>query len=1022
MSDDLDINEIWGLYAEEGGQSLDEIEACLLILQQTPSNSDAIARLFRAMHTYKGNARMLGLSAIESVAHQSEDMIGLVRDDGVVLDNDIIDLLFEATDCLRGMLELSVTKQQDAPPHLASDMCQRLSDKVADSRLTLTKNSADLVTPPIQQAALQESIIFEPIDNSALADDPVYREIFREIATDNLQKIETILQNQQDLKLLREEVEQLNYAAEQMGMQAWSSLLGNFLTLTEADIESAQILLEALQALYDQDFLLLTETTIVAISDTIDSLTQEFFEQLQAPLSRLSELSFALGEQESLDSLVNTASDIINLAKAHNFVSLIAILDQFIVEIKLDDGLIANYFPDFEFKLYSELAAIADKLAIDGQDLEIDPRHYLQRWCAGHLFENLLDMCLLLDRLKRQENVQAQCQRMIILFGQLYHACLYIGLDTAAHLSMSLLDLYRRAELGELIVDAMLLRSSQSFINDIESVLDSTELAQTPDRAQLKQLLEVSTEVKPESNGSLSSAQIETRLGLPKSFHNILTPESIKTVLTAIEQGLQFYIIRADLNQDEELAEQFITWLSEVSAEVISNVTFYDGKETLYDFFIACSLTEKTISLALNMLDPTSQQLRLEVALIDSLSPQQNAQTEDLQDTDQSLISQSVLSSEMLEIIGELVTGQSMVQHLLNQIFETDLPYSIDTIVHDADQQWQLAKTAVTQVLESCQGQLENLIQLETHHTALLNRLQDEAIRTRVRPAALLLEPLLPFCEELARQAKRQVSLTTKGDDIELDFSMVDQLKAPLRSLLQICINHHIELPEQRLAVGKSEVAQIKVQLLRYVDHVKLSISDDGRGLHDAQSKTDDHLNMEQKLNDIRQQLQIQGGNLEVTATSGFQITLPLAMVAVEGMVVRVDAIKYVIPIQGIQTIIRSEAEQMMQVSADGGKPMLRLSTEDLIPIQLLAGRHDDLALQYPTQRGLYVIVGADQQRLAIVVDELIGQQQVLIRPLQGYLASIRGVTGCALLASGEVGLLLDISHLLGLKSTNLGV
>ena len=96
------------------------------------------------------------------------------------------------------------------------------------------------------------------------------------------------------------------------------------------------------------------------------------------------------------------------------------------------------------------------------------------------------------------------------------------------------------------------------------------------------------------------------------------------------------------------------------------------------------------------------------------------------------------------------------------------------------------------------------------------------------------------------------------------------------------------------------------------------------------------------------------------------------------------------IPIQGIQTIIRSEAEQMMQVSADGGKPMLRLSAEDLIPIQLLAGRHDDQALQYPTQRGLYVIVRSDQQRLAIVVDELIGQQQVLIRPLQGYLASYK--------------------------------
>ncbi len=1021
MSDDLDINEIWGLYAEEGGQSLDEIEACLLILQQTPNNSEAIARLFRAMHTYKGNARMLGLSAIESVAHHSEDMIGLVRDDGVVLANDIIDLLLEATDSLRGMLELSVAKKQDAPPHLATEMCQRLSDKVADCRLSLTQSSSDLATDNVQQAVLQESIIFEPIDNSALADDPVYREIFREIAADNLQNIQAILLNQRDLKLLSDEVEQLHYAAEQMGMHEWSMIMGNFIGLTEPDVESAQILFEALQDLYAQDFSSLSENTTTNSPVIIDAPLQEFFQQLQAPLSRLSELKLALGEQENLQAIITTALELMSLAETHHFVRLTEVLEQLISEINQDDDLIANYFPVFEFNLYSELSTIINNLAIDGNDLAINPRQCLQHWCAEHLFENLLDMCLVVDRLKRQENLPAQCQRMMLLFRQIYHACLHVGLETAAQFCMTLLDLYSRAEIGAVAVDTMLLRSTQSFISDIEFALDSEKFDESPDRAQLKQLLQVSPEVTPENNGSLSSSQIVTRLGLPNSFHNILTPESIKTVLTALEQGLQFYIIRADLNQDENLADQFITWISEGAAEVISNVTFYDGKETLYDFFIASSLPEKAITLALNMLDPTNQQLRLEAVLIDSMNPPLNTEIDPQQENSESIISQSALSSEMLEIIGELVTGQSMAQHLLNHLFETDLVYTVDTIVHDAGQQWHLAKNSVTQVLESSQEQLEKLIQLETHHTALLNRLQDEAIRLRVRPAALLLEPLQAYCDGLARQADRQVNLTTSGDEIELDFSMVEQLKIPLRSLLQICINHRIETPEQRQALSKPAVVQINIQLVRYVDHIKLSVFDDGTAVYDQQSKSDGHLIMEQQLNEIRQQLQIQGGNLLATTTSGFQITLPLAMVAVEGMVVRVDAVQYVIPIQGIQTIIRSEAEQMMQVSADGGKPMLRLSAEDLIPIQLLAGRHDDQALQYPTQRGLYVIVRGDQQRLAIVVDELIGQQQVLIRPLQGYLASIQGVTGCALLASGEVGLLLDISHLLGLKSANLG-
>jgi two-component system chemotaxis sensor kinase CheA len=1015
MSDDLDINEIWGLYAEEGGQSLDEVEACLLILQQTPNNSDAIARLFRAMHTYKGNARMLGLSVIESVAHQSEDMIGLVRDDGVALDNQIIDLLFEATDCLRGMLELSVANHHDAPQHLATDMCQRLTDKIAACRLAKTEKVADLPVEDQPEAVLQESIIFEPLDNSALADDPVYREIFREIAEDNLRNMQTILANQQDLKSLSEEVEQLHYAAQQMGMQAWSSLLSNFLGFTEPDIETAQILLEALQALYAEDFPTASEaiTATHTNSSSADDSIHDFFTQLQAPFNQLSQLSQALGEPHSLEAIVTAASKIISLAEPHGFVRLIEVLDQLIVEIGRDDGLIATYYPDFEFKLYRELAAIADLLADDAQPLAINPCHSLRQWCAEHLFDNLLDMRLVMERLNRQENPPIQCQRMIVLLHQVYHACLHYGMDTAAHLSMSMLDLYSRAETGELVVDAMLLHITKSFISDVEIVLDSAELGEMPDMAQLKQLLQDTSEVTFASNGTLSSAQIEARLGLPKSFHKVLTPESIKTVVNALEQGRCFYIIRADLNHDEELAGEFINWISTGAGEVISNVTVFEGAETLYDFFIASRLSEEAIYEALSLLDPQSQQLRLEAVLHDRHSQHQHAQSGHQQDATQTITTQSILSSEILEVIGELVTGQSMVQHMLNQLIETDLPYSVDAIVHDAGQQWPLAKGPVKQALEAWQGQLEQLIQLETHHTALLNRLQDEAISLRVRPAALLLKPLQPFCETLARQSNRQVSLITSGDEIELDFSMVDQLKAPLRSLLQILIHHSIELPEQRLAVGKAEVAVIKMQLLRYDDHIKLSLSDDGIGLNHIS----DQQGVAQQLNEIRQQLQIQGGNLHVSNAAGFQISLPLAMVAVEGMVVRVDAVKYVIPIQGIQTIIRADAKHMMQVSADGGQPMLRLSTEDVIPIQLLAGRHDQQSFRYPTQLGLYVIVRGDKQRLAIVVDELIGQQHVLIRPLQGYLSSIRGVTGCALLASGEVGLLLDISHLLGLKS-----
>jgi two-component system chemotaxis sensor kinase CheA len=175
----------------------------------------------------------------------------------------------------------------------------------------------------------------------------------------------------------------------------------------------------------------------------------------------------------------------------------------------------------------------------------------------------------------------------------------------------------------------------------------------------------------------------------------------------------------------------------------------------------------------------------------------------------------------------------------------------------------------------------------------------------------------------------------------------------------------------------------------------------------------------------INRQLCQSGGKLEVSSASTlggscFLLTLPLAMVVVEGMVVRVGEVQYVIPISIIQRIVREANDKIMQVSADSGRQMLRLDVNDVLPIQFLSGginyvvnqRQIDLADS--ALRHLFVVVANRQYRTAIAVDELVGQQQVLIRPLQGFLSGMKGVNGCALLASGDVGMLLDMNDLCG--------
>nr|WP_255679792.1 chemotaxis protein CheW [Methylocystis sp. WRRC1] len=144
-------------------------------------------------------------------------------------------------------------------------------------------------------------------------------------------------------------------------------------------------------------------------------------------------------------------------------------------------------------------------------------------------------------------------------------------------------------------------------------------------------------------------------------------------------------------------------------------------------------------------------------------------------------------------------------------------------------------------------------------------------------------------------------------------------------------------------------------------------------------------------------------------------------------MVVRVGAIMYVVPIHAIQRIVHSGDADLMRFSAANGGTMLKLERNDVIPVRFLSGAGGDdedadqrLRPLPPANdnaetgdlKHLFVVTGSRDQRIALSIDELIGQQLVLIRPMKGYLSAIRDVMGCALLGNGGVGMVLDPARL----------
>src|SRR6056297_3348700 len=155
MSDDME--EIWDLYVDDGKQALDAMEEALESLLDGAGDPDPhVAALFRAVHTFKGNSRVLGLSVVESRAHLSEDLIGLVRDDGVPLTSEILDTLLLASDTLRSMLEHTAATRTDVEPGPSEHLYEVLNTLI--QRLRPDADSEPLPDVPVSLKTTDESV------------------------------------------------------------------------------------------------------------------------------------------------------------------------------------------------------------------------------------------------------------------------------------------------------------------------------------------------------------------------------------------------------------------------------------------------------------------------------------------------------------------------------------------------------------------------------------------------------------------------------------------------------------------------------------------------------------------------------------------------------------------------------------------------------------------------------------------------------------------------------------------------
>jgi two-component system, chemotaxis family, sensor kinase CheA len=340
-----------------------------------------------------------------------------------------------------------------------------------------------------------------------------------------------------------------------------------------------------------------------------------------------------------------------------------------------------------------------------------------------------------------------------------------------------------------------------------------------------------------------------------------------------------------------------------------------------------------------------------------------------------------------------------------------------------------------------------NLNETNVYLGRLMNDLQESVMRLRMVPIGTVFSRFPRLVRDLARKTGKEIELVLKGEDTELDKTVVEVIGDPLMHLIRNSVDHGIETPEERKAAGKSELGTITLDAYHEGNHIAILITDDGKGLpldvirrkgiekgliSEREELSDrDIANLiflpgfstAEKITDIsgrgvgmdvvKKALNNLGGMIDITTREGqgttFTIRLPLTLAIIQALLVEVGTEIYAVPLSSVLETLLVERSEIKTV---GGLPMVQLRGNTL-PLISLQEKFDLPAPEEESDEVFVVVVGLGDKALGLIVDALRGQQEIVIKSLGDLLNNLPGIAGATILGDGKVTLILDIGSLI---------
>ncbi|XRO77670.1 chemotaxis protein CheW [Methanocaldococcus sp. 10A] len=969
------MEEYLEIFAEEAEEHIQTINECLLELEKDPSNLDLINQIFRSAHTIKGGARTVGLSHISDLTHHMEDILDYIRNGQIPVTSEIIDLLFKCLDALETMLEEVKAGETETSVDVNSiiEEIKHLKDKYLGGGVAESKPSQPSESKPKEETKEEKKETSETEKKKTEKEKKEIRKIKLKYKTPKTTvKVKKVIKEK--IEVMPEESEEEFEVPE------------NLDEIINGINKSADIFYTLVEVVDDQDLKLLMEKI------------KEFVKQISDEDIKVNKKIF-----ETLNYITKILEDIVSGLEQGKKVKEIGInIDE--VSNKIEDALKSESPKEPELKEIEKEIEIEVELDHEKFDLSEFVDIIKEKVDGGyklyHLKAKVDDECLL------------KSARLSMILTRIKNIGeILLSKPTEGEL--------KEQSFEELEVMFLSDKSIEEIQKELETVPEIDYIAISP----------VDIEFEEEVVEIEESQEDTTEEDIPDAYKVVVTLDD-----ECLLRAVRAYMVIKELQNIGEIVKTI------PPIETIQDGGFNGTKFTVYMKLNEGNEIDDIRECVMKV--PEIKDVQIIAPGEKTSKSEEEQKSEQKEDVKAQLQQQQQKSEEKKPELKKPTTQAKKEEKKSTQTIRINIE-KLDKLMN------LVGELVITRANFS---QIANKYQLKELNNAinrlsmLINELQEEVMAMRMIPVAYVFNRFPRMVRDLAKALGKEVEFIMEGTDIELDRTVLDELAEPLVHLIRNALDHGIEPPEEREKAGKPRKGVLKLIAERERDHVNIIVEDDGRGIdpekikkkaiergiisEEEAKKLSDHeiinlifmpgFSTADKVSDVsgrgvgmdvvKTKIESLGGTVVVYSEKGkgtrVVLKLPLTMAIITALLMKLADQVYAIPITSVLDVTMINKEDIKNIEGTNAI----IYRDEIIPVIWLKDFLGMPHLQENSDELTIVVIERSGGKLGVVVDEVIGREDIVVKSLTGILKNIPGLAGATILGDGRVALILDLS------------